>query len=407
MTEFDYCINFLESFIICFFSYRYFSLNTKQLIVSNVIIFLEITLGNLFLSSSFLPIFFVLITMIFLLKNFGLKINIELIIANVSIMLIDMISNITSLSLVTLLNMNFSFFNSSNSVLLVATALSKLLFFIGAYLFLKLKLDITNKLDAKRWTSIIVLFTLILLESAILIQNLVLNHIDKIDILVCILLMGIISILTWNMYEKILLENEEKMRVTLKNEEMKYKKENYKTLSKMSEEIYQLDHNMRYLLMMLRYAIIEENYDESINLIDEYVKKFDKFRILINTNNPYFDFLINQKLNTILKSQIDVCTTISISKSNYYFDKKYVEYILLLLDIYMKIAKKITVSIQEIGNDNLINITVAKKNNESVIFDEKFFELVKILQARYTINQIDDLVVFKSIQSMSKNEIVE
>ena len=44
MIEFDYCINFLESFIICFFSYRYFSLNTKQLIVSNVIIFLEITL---------------------------------------------------------------------------------------------------------------------------------------------------------------------------------------------------------------------------------------------------------------------------------------------------------------------------------------------------------------------------
>lgn len=79
----------------------------------------------------------------------------------------------------------------------------------------------------------------------------------------------------------------------------------------------------------------------------------------------------------------------------------------ILIDIYMKIAKKITVSIQEIGNDNLINITVAKKNNESVIFDEKFFELVKILQARYTINQIDDLVVFKSIQSMSKNEIVE
>lgn len=407
MTEFDYCINFLESFIICFFSYRYFSLNTKQLIVSNVIIFLEITLGNLFLPSSFLPVFFVLITMIFLLKKFGLKINIELIIANVSIMLIDMISNITSLSLITLLDMNFSFFNNSNSVLLVATALSKPLFFIVAYLFSKLKLDITNKLDAKRWTGIVVLFTLILLESAILIQNLVQNHIDKIDILVCILLMGIISIVTWNMYKKILLENEEKMRVTLKNEEMKYKKENYKTLSKMSEEIYQLDHNMRYLLMMLRYAIIEENYDESINLIDEYVKKFDKFRILINTNNPYFDFLINQKLNTILKSQIDVCTTISISKSDYYFDKKYVEYILLLLDIYMKIAKKITVSIQEIGNDNLINITVAKKNNESVIFDEKFFELVKILQVRYTINKIDDLVVFKSIQSMSKNEIVE
>lgn len=73
MIEFDYCINFLESFIICFFSYRYFSLNTKQLIVSNVIIFLEITLGNLFLSSSFLPVFFVLITMIFKDKKFWIK----------------------------------------------------------------------------------------------------------------------------------------------------------------------------------------------------------------------------------------------------------------------------------------------------------------------------------------------
>lgn len=403
MTSFDYVINFFESFILSYFIYRYFYLSLNQRIITNIIIFLEITLGNYFFSSSFLPVILVVCTMIVLLRVFGLRTTIELIVINVSIMLIDMICNMIALVFVSFLTTSGFVFTNVILRFNVAIIISKFLFLLFAILFSKIKLDLNAKLDTKRWTGIVALFFLILLEGAILIQNLIQNNINKSKIFFCVVLTGIISILVWEMYKNILLENDEKMQILLKTEAMKYKKENYKTLSKMSEEIYQLDHNMRYLLMMLKYAITKKNYEESLLLIDDYIKKYDKFKILINTNNPYFDFLLNQELNALLKEKIDVNTLISISQNDFYLNKEYMEYIILIINTFKVMTKKIAVNIQEVEGNNLLNLSITRKNNEKLIFNNRFYDLVNYLDAQYTIDYIDDLIVFKSIQKMTKN----
>lgn len=403
MTSFDYVINFFESFILSYFIYRYFYLSLNQRIITNIIVFLEITLGNYFFSSSFLPVILVVCTMIVLLRVFGLRTTIELIVINVSIMLIDMICNMIVLVFVSFLTTSGFVFTNVILRFNVAIIISKFLFLLFAILFSKIKLDLNAKLDTKRWTGIVALFFLILLEGAILIQNLIQNNINKSKIFFCVVLTGIISILVWEMYKNILLENDEKMQILLKTEAMKYKKENYKTLSKMSEEIYQLDHNMRYLLMMLKYAITKKNYEESLLLIDDYIKKYDKFKILINTNNPYFDFLLNQELNALLKEKIDVNTLISISQNDFYLNKEYMEYIILIINTFKVMTKKIAVNIQEVEGNNLLNLSITRKNNEKLIFNNRFYDLVNYLDAQYTIDYIDDLIVFKSIQKMTKN----
>lgn len=403
MTSFDYVINFFESFILSYFIYRYFYLSLNQRIITNIIVFLEITLGNYFFSSSFLPVILVVCTMIVLLRVFGLRTTIELIVINVSIMLIDMICNMIALVFVSFLTTSGFVFTNVILRFNVAIIISKFLFLLFAILFSKIKLDLNTKLDTKRWTGIVALFFLILLEGAILIQNLIQNNINKSKIFFCVVLTGIISILVWEMYKNILLENDEKMQILLKTEAMKYKKENYKTLSKMSEEIYQLDHNMRYLLMMLKYAITKKNYEESLFLIDDYIKKYDKFKILINTNNPYFDFLLNQELNALLKEKIDVNTLISISQNDFYLNKEYMEYIILIFNTFKVMTKKIAVNIQEVEGNNLLNLSITRKNNEKLIFNNRFYDLVNYLDAQYTIDYIDDLIVFKSIQKMTKN----
>lgn len=403
MTSFDYVINFFESFILSYFIYRYFYLSLNQRIITNIIVFLEITLGNYFFSSSFLPVILVVCTMIVLLRVFGLRTTIELIVINVSIMLIDMICNMIALVFVSFLTTSGFVFTNVILRFNVAIIISKFLFLLFAILFLKIKLDLNAKLDTKRWTGIVALFFLILLEGAILIQNLIQNNINKSKIFFCVVLTGIISILVWEMYKNILLENDEKMQILLKTEAMKYKKENYKTLSKMSEEIYQFDHNMRYLLMMLKYAITKKNYEESLLLIDDYIKKYDKFKILINTNNPYFDFLLNQELNALLKEKIDVNTLISISQNDFYLNKEYMEYIILIINTFKVMTKKIAVNIQEVEGNNLLNLSITRKNNEKLIFNNRFYDLVNYLDAQYTIDYIDDLIVFKSIQKMTKN----
>lgn len=403
MTSFDYVINFFESFILSYFIYRYFYLSLNQRIITNIIVFLEITLGNYFFSSSFLPVILVVCTMIVLLRVFGLRTTIELIVINVSIMLIDMICNMIALVFVSFLTTSGFVFTNVILRFNVAIIISKFLFLLFAILFSKIKLDLNTKLDTKRWTGIVALFFLILLEGAILIQNLIQNNINKSKIFFCVVLTGIISILVWEMYKNILLENDEKMQILLKTEAMKYKKENYKTLSKMSKEIYQLDHNMRYLLMMLKYAITKKNYEESLFLIDDYIKKYDKFKILINTNNPYFDFLLNQELNALLKEKIDVNTLISISQNDFYLNKEYMEYIILIFNTFKVMTKKIAVNIQEVEGNNLLNLSITRKNNEKLIFNNRFYDLVNYLDAQYTIDYIDDLIVFKSIQKMTKN----
>lgn len=403
MTSFDCVINFFESFILSYFIYRYFYLSLNQRIITNIIVFLEITLGNYFFSSSFLPVILVVCTMIVLLRVFGLRTTIELIVINVSIMLIDMICNMIALVFVSFLTTSGFVFTNVILRFNVAIIISKFLFLLFAILFSKIKLDLNAKLDTKRWTGIVALFFLILLEGAILIQNLIQNNINKSKIFFCVVLTGIISILVWEMYKNILLENDEKMQILLKTEAMKYKKENYKTLSKMSEEIYQLDHNMRYLLMMLKYAITKKNYEESLLLIDDYIKKYDKFKILINTNNPYFDFLLNQELNALLKEKIDVNTLISISQNDFYLNKEYMEYIILIINTFKVMTKKIAINIQEVEGNNLLNLSITRKNNEKLIFNNRFYDLVNYLDAQYTIDYIDDLIVFKSIQKMTKN----
>lgn len=403
MTSFDYVINFFESFILSYFIYRYFYLSLNQRIITNIIVFLEITLGNYFFSSSFLPVILVVCTMIVLLRVFGLRTTIELIVINVSIMLIDMICNMIALVFVSFLTTSGFVFTNVILRFNVAIIISKFLFLLFAILFSKIKLDLNAKLDTKRWTGIVALFFLILLEGAILIQNLIQNNINKSKIFFCVVLTGITSILVWEMYKNILLENDEKMQILLKTEATKYKKENYKTLSKMSEEIYQLDHNMRYLLMMLKYAITKKNYEESLLLIDDYIKKYDKFKILINTNNPYFDFLLNQELNALLKEKIDVNTLISISQNDFYLNKEYMEYIILIINTFKVMTKKIAVNIQEVEGNNLLNLSITRKNNDKLIFNNRFYDLVNYLDAQYTIDYIDDLIVFKSIQKMTKN----
>lgn len=403
MTSFDYVINFFESFILSYFIYRYFYLSLNQRIITNIIVFLEISLGSYFFPSSFLPVILVVCTMIVLLRVFGLRTTIELIVINVSIMLIDMICNMIALFFVSFLTTSGFVFTNVILRFNVAIVISKFLFLLFVILFSKIKLDLNAKLDTKRWTGIVALFFLILLEGAILIQNLIQNNINKSKIFFCVVLTGIISILVLEMYKNILLENDEKMHILLKTEEVKYKKENYKTLSKMSEEIYQLDHNMRYLLMMLKYAIKKKNYEESLLLIDDYIKKYDKFKILINTNNPYFDFMLNQELNALLKEKIDVNTLISISQNDYYLNKEYMEYIILTINTFKVMTKKMAVNIQEVEGNNLLNLSITRKNNEKIIFNNRFYDLVNYLDAQYTIDYIDDLIVFKSIQKMTKN----
>lgn len=396
MSLFDVIINIVESSIICYFIYKYFDFKQiEKLWLFILTVFTTLTIGSIFINESGFLIVVMSIVIIAFLKAFGQKINIESIIICFLSLIIDVACNVCALIIGNLVNSYISIVSLS---LLEMTVLSKILFLIVALLFLKQKVTYDTNLNTKRWLTIVIIILILLVVTYLLSISYVFDNANVLINLLCAALVYVAIVLIFNIYGKLLKENEESTRIRLKNEEIRYKKENEKVLSKMSEDIYQLEHNLRYILMQVKLNEQNKKYDENIELIDQYIRNFGKFKAIINTNNPYFDYFMNQKINDLSNNGIDVHTSINISHSDYYLDREYVEYLIKVINLFKLEATQITINIYEKQEFNIIEVLTSK--NMKLTFDNSLKQLAQHLDAQYKVTQDNELCVFKNIQSM-------
>lgn len=398
MSLFDVIINIVESSIICYFIYKYFDFKQiEKLWLFILTVFTTLTIGSIFINESGFLIVVTSIVIIAFLKVFGQKINIESIIICFLSLIIDVACNVCALIIGNLVNSYISIVSLS---LPEMTVLSKILFLIVALLFLKQKVTYDTNLNTKRWLTIVIIILILLVVTYLLSISYVFDNANVLINLLCAALVYVAIVLIFNIYGKLLKENEESTRIRLKNEEIRYKKENEKVLSKMSEDIYQLEHNLRYILMQVKLNEQNKKYDENIELIDQYIRNFGKFKAIMNTNNPYFDYFMNQKINDLSNNGIDVHTSINISHSDDYLDRKYVEYLIKVINLFKKEATQITINIYEKQGFNIIEVLTSK--NIRLTFDNSIKQLAQYLDAQYKITQDDNICIFKSIQHINK-----
>ena len=398
MSLFDVIINIVESSIICYFIYKYFDFKKiEKLWLFILTVFSMLTIGSLFINESGFLIVVTSIMIIAFLKIFGQKINIESIIICFLSLIIDVACDVCALIIGNLVNSYINIFSLS---LPEMTVLSKILFLIVALLFLKQKVTYDTNLNTKRWLTIVIIILILLVVTYLLSISYVFDNANVLINLLCAALVYVAIVLIFNIYGKVLKENEESTRIRLKNEEIRYKKENEKVLSKMSEDIYQLEHNLRYILMQVKLNEQNKKYDDNIELIDQYIRNFGKFKAIINTDNPYFDYFMNQKINDLSNNGIDVHTSINISHSDYYLDREYVEYLIKVINLFKKEAIQITINIYEKQGFNIIEVLTSK--NIRLTFDNSIKQLAQHLNAQYKITQDDNICIFKSIQHINK-----
>ena len=396
MSLFDLVINIIESSIMCYFIYKYFDFKqVEKLWLFILAVFATITAGNYFISESWLAIVLLAGVLILFLKVFNKKMSIENIIVCLSVLIMDLVCNMITLILGSSLDFIISDPAAKLKILMIV---SKTMYLLFSLYILNRKMKYNSNLDTKRWTSIISVFLILLLELYILANDYTINNINPTDTLFCMFLTAIVTLVIFNIYGKLLKENEESTRIRLKNEEIRYKKENEKVLSKMSEDIYQLEHNLRYILMQVKLNEQNKKYDENIELIDQYIRNFGKFKAIINTDNPYFDYFMNQKINDLSNNGIDVHTSINISHSDYYLDREYVEYLIKVINLFKLEATQITINIYEKQEFNIIEVLTSK--NMKLTFDNSLKQLAQHLDAQYKVTQDNELCVFKNIQTM-------
>lgn len=396
MSLFDLVINIIESSIMYYFIYKYFDFKQiEKLWLFILIDFTSITLCNSFINESSALLIIVTSVLIVCLKMFGEKIRIESIIVCFLSLIIDIVCNVVSLIIGRIAN----YFIGTQFIQMPAmTVLSKILYLIAVLAFLKKKTSYKSQLNSKRWLTLIIVISILFIVAYILVTSYVFDNVDTLVNLFCTALIFIAIILILNIYGKILEENEESTRIRLKNEEIRYKKENEKVLSKMAEDIYRLEHNLRYILMQVKINEENKKYDENIELIDQYIRNFGKFKAIINTDNPYFDYFMNQKINDLSNNGIDVHTSINISHSDYYLDREYVEYLIKVINLFKLEATQITINIYEKQEFNIIEVLTSK--NMKLTFDNSLKQLAQHLDAQYKNTQDDNICIFKSIQSM-------
>lgn len=396
MSLFDLVINIIESSIMCYFIYKYFDFkNIEKLWLFILIDFTSITLCNYFINESSILLIVVISVLVACLKIFGEKIRIESIVICFLSLIIDIVCNVISLIIGRIINYSIGMQFVQMPAMIV---FSKILYFIVVLAFLKKKTSYKSQLNPQRWLTIIIVISILFIVAYILGTSYVFDNVSVLANLFCTALIFIAIILILNIYGKLLKENEESTRIRLKNEEIRYKKENEKVLSKMSEDIYQLEHNLRYILMQVKLNEQNKKYDDNIELIDQYIHNFGKFKAIINTDNPYFDYFMNQKINDLSNNGIDVHTSINISHSDYYLDREYVEYLIKVINLFKKEAIQITINIYEKQGFNIIEVLTSK--NMKLIFDNSIKQLAQHLDAQYKVTQDNELCVFKSIQSM-------
>ena len=396
MSLFDLVINIIESSIMCYFIYKYFDFKqVEKLWLFILAVFATITAGNYFISESWLAIVLLAGVLILFLKVFNKKMSIENIIVCLSVLIMDLVCNMITLILGSSLDFIISDPAAKLKILMIV---SKTMYLLFSLYILNRKMKYNSNLDTKRWTSIISVFLILLLELYILANDYTINNINPTDTLFCMFLTAIVTLVIFNIYGKLLKENEESTRIRLKNEEIRYKKENEKVLSKMAEDIYRLEHNLRYILMQVKINEENKKYDENIELIDQYIRNFGKFKAIINTDNPYFDYFMNQKINDLSNNGIDVHTSINISHSDYYLDREYVEYLIKVINLFKLEATQITINIYEKQEFNIIEVLTSK--NMKLTFDNSLKQLAQHLDAQYKVTQDNELCVFKNIQSM-------
>ena len=396
MSLFDVIINIVESSIICYFIYKYFDFKQiEKLWLFILTVFSTLTIGSAFINESGFLIVVTSIVIIAFLKVFGQKINIESIIICFLSLIIDVACDVCALIIGNLVNSYISIVSLSLSEM---TVLSKILFLIVVFLFLKQKVTYDTNLNTKRWLTIVIIILILLVVTYLLSISYVFDNANVLVNLLCAALVYVAIILIFNIYGKLLKENEESTRIRLKNEEIRYKKENERVLSKMSEDIYQLEHNLRYILMQVKLNEQNKKYDENIELIDQYIRNFGKFKAIINTDNPYFDYFMNQKINDLSNNGIDVHTSINISHSDYYLDREYVEYLIKVINLFKKEAIQITINIYEKQGFNIIEVLTSK--NIRLTFDNFIKQSAQHIDDQYKVTQDNELCVFKSIQSM-------
>lgn len=399
---FNYLINLVEGLIISSFTAFYFNINDKLKYISiiSLICFLEITVSNYYDSFDQLLIYLLMGTLFISLWILKKKTGFEEIMVCCLAGLCLYLGNIIALSFTSVLfDVSSVEIFASQSLLAFAIVIAKIFSGVIAFLIYIFKMRNNISYSFQTWIIFLFLALSIILVISILFETLLGGVLtSSMTITVLIALMFVCGLFLF-LLRKMQKENEEKIKVELLAQKNRFNNENYSRMTVMTEQMKELEHRVSYVLMQVK-SCIENNDIENANMIvDQYIKKVKQFDTVLNTKNPYFDFIISRKINEMILEDISLKNTILIDEDDRFNNKDVCELILKCLDLFkenLDDTKQLSLNINKQSHFIIIEI-IGKTLLNDIEMPKKIQILIKRLGIEYSINNIENIITLKMI----------
>ncbi|MCD7893053.1 MAG: hypothetical protein LUG60_05050, partial [Erysipelotrichaceae bacterium] len=327
-------LTIIEAYILSLFLSRYLSLQKEY--GFGIIIIILYTIETLVFNEnaivfSFIQpliLFFTLLICIYLKKK-SLSITDALVclLAPAMIIIADLISLIfTSIILSKTVDTVIIY----NQYYIIASLISKILLVI-LYGFISYYFH--HQSQYHQW-GVLVPIWIIVFILVYLFWFLITNHIffNNNTIYYCMLFLIIASILLIVFIYRIQQDNEKIVKKELEIQKAYYVQKNKKMVDKMYDDIQRIEHASLYNLSHIKLLLQQHHYEELNLYLDNNIDKMRKFRNIVNTDNPFFNYIINQKINELLLKNSNIKVSCILENKNININKEQVESIVSIID---------------------------------------------------------------------------
>lgn len=321
MNYLNLIVNVIEAFIFPIFISYIFSLSNKKIyiILSGFIQLFFLQLGVIIKDSGvWLSICIVLINIISLwIAKKHISFNDIYIIVIYNALIVDtsyfglMIKNFC----LDITNINGLSFEIQ---FIIAVCIAKFILIILTLIIVRYKHKLMTSFSIKKWNIILLYIFVHILSNVYCLHLVVMSSINDKPLLIMLFFNIISFILIIFVFYKISVLNEQRMSYEKLCQQIEINKHELATIKDIKNEMEALDHKLFYIIYKIGYYLDHNEYDKIERLILKYKKIVTKDKLTIYTDNYVFDYLMSIKINELLINEVDIYTSILISKNSFY-----------------------------------------------------------------------------------------
>lgn len=359
------CVSFLMSLL----SVYYFDLTYKKI---NFLIFFAVFSITMTLFT-FYSIHFTLLNitliseillLIFINKH---QFNHETIIISLMMVSAKIISEIIALHAVHLLTHQSIDYILNHYNYLYLVIILTLILLIIIYLNISLfKFKKSIDFQHQNWQEVHILL-IIIFTSLSFLQHVFITQqfIDQLILIISLTLLALFIFFLFT-YNKIFQVTKENTEYLLSEQRRQYRSINKETLLKASEDMKSLEHRMSYSLLQIKQSILHNDSQTALDTIDQYFHKINQHKSSIYTDNPYFDYILNSKINDLYHKGYTLKITATLHYKPILENHDIIKSLHKIIDYYAMISEDHDLSIECIDKGYFVLFTFTTLTHTSI-----------------------------------------